>query len=137
MPNELTQRRATDLVEGHLRSAIAALSDTPTLRPLRNGRRPCPDPVTGEDGPTVSISRGFWLLDLDPDRTVGHLGTLREHWSDAGFRITADTYPVERIVTVENDDGFTMSVVVSDTGVLSISASSPCAVPDDTAAGPS
>lgn len=128
---ELTVGQATDQVERHLSDAIAALPDRPSLRPLRHSARPCPDPVTGEDGDTVMVSRGYWLEGLDQQPGV-YLDALRTHWSSHGFRVEADTHPVPRFVTVEHQtDGYGMSVVVSDTGMLSISASSPCAVPDD------
>lgn len=130
LATDLTEDDAVDQVEAYLRSAIEALPDEPELRALREGRRPCPDPLTGEDGPTVTVGRGYWLLGLDAARNHDYLTAIRTYWAESGFLVTGDTSPAERFVSVEHeDDGFRMSVVVSDAGVLSISASSPCAAP--------
>lgn len=128
MPEDLTEDEAVDQVEAYLRAAIEALPDVPELRALREGRRPCPDPLTGEDGSTVTVGRGYWLLGLDAGRNHAYLAAIRTFWAENGFLITGDTAPAERFVSVEHEeDGFRMSVVVSDAGVLSVSASSPCA----------
>lgn len=124
-----TEHDATALVEAHLRDAIAALPDQPALRPLRNGRRHCADPVTGEDSDTVAITRGFWLDGIPANRVGPSLAALRAHWGEHEFEIIADTSPVERFVEVQNAEGYRMSIVVSDAGVLSIGASTPCVLP--------
>ena len=129
---EMTEKQAIEVLKSLLHSAIAAMPATPSLRPLRRDTQPCTDPITDEDGSSVTVSRGYWLIGLDPQRTTDYVQALRSHWSASGFRITADTRPRDRWVVVEQrDGGYRMSVIVSDTGVLSISASSPCVAMDD------
>ena len=129
---ELTESHASEIVESLLRNAIATLPRPPRLKSLRAGAHPCTDPVTDEYESTVTVGRGYWLLGLDPKRATVYVEALRVHWLANGFLITADTRPQNRFVAVEQEDsGFRMSVTVSDTGVLAISASSPCVAPDN------
>lgn len=126
----LNADEATVTLESYLHEAIAALPEQPGLRPLRDGRRHCVDPVTDEDLDTVTISRGFWLDDVQADRVPACVAALREYWTEHGFEIRAETTPAEQFITVENADGYQMSIVVSAAGVLSIDGATPCVLPD-------
>ena len=126
----MTQADAAERVEQHLARAIGALPDKPALRIFRDHVREC---ASVDDAPSgrVEVSRGYWLDDLPADRNVQYVGALVTHWTANGFRVLADARPPDAFVSVENtDDGFRMSVALSDDGRLSLGASSPCVWPD-------
>jgi hypothetical protein len=135
----MTEDEATQRAEDHIRRAVAALPEQPTLTPLRSGSTECLDPTDNGPQGRYEVSRSYWLDDLPKDRNAEFVDALYEYWTANNFRVLTDKRDAhDRFVSVENnDDAFRMSVKQSVEGDLSLGASSPCiwpngAPPEDT-----
>lgn len=121
-------------LEGYLSAAVAVLPVPCSLRRFRAEQRRSPDPETGDYGAHVELTRGYWLDGIGPDHVAACFEAIHDHWIDAGFVVVSDARPDGWFLSVANPaDLYRMSLVASDAGTLSISATSSRVLPDDLA----
>ncbi|EID56434.1 hypothetical protein [Saccharomonospora xinjiangensis] len=130
----MTEDEAAQRAEEHIKKAVAALPEKPTLTLLRADSAECLDPTDNGPRGRYEVSRSYWLDNLPEGRNAEFVDALHEYWTTSNFRVLTDKRDGhDRFVSVEsNDDAFRMSVKESVEGDLSLGASSPCVWPDGT-----
>lgn len=128
----LTKEQASQRIDEHIKSAIAALPVKPSLSSLGGTSMECEDPTDHGPRGRYEISETYWLNDIPKSRNREFVDTLYRHWEHNNYRIRDDERAEDdKYVSVEhNDDGFRMSIAQNDDGDLSLGASSPCVWPD-------
>ncbi|WP_245900481.1 hypothetical protein [Prauserella shujinwangii] len=130
----LTEEEAAQRAEQHIRRAVAALPEKPTLTVQYADSAECLDPTDNGPRGRYQVGKTYWLDGVPSERNEEFVDALYDYWVSHGFRILTDKRSEsDRFVSVENDDdAFRMSVKQSVEGDLSLGASSPCVWPNGT-----
>ncbi|WP_049568070.1 hypothetical protein [Nocardiopsis sp. SBT366] len=126
----INEDEAVEKIDEHINDAVAVLPGDVRLEPL--GQPNFGGCEGGGENEPVSASHIYWLRDLDPEDNDANAEALHQYWSDNGYEVTSDRRPDKLSISVRNvEDGFGMTLRVSDEGTLSVGASSPCFHPEE------
>ncbi|WP_026126752.1 hypothetical protein [Nocardiopsis xinjiangensis] len=126
----INENQAVEKIDEHINDAVAVLPEDVRLEPLGQ-------PITGGcegggENESVTVSHTYWLRDLEPEDNEANAEALHQYWTDNGYEIMRDRRPDTLSISVQYpEDGFGMTLRVSDEGTLSVGASSPCFHPEE------
>lgn len=132
MGETMTEDEAAEKVQGHIDGVITALPEEAEIEAWQGPNfAACDDPTDGGSKNRVTVSETFWVRGLPVEDNDANIDLMYEYWTDNGYQILRDKRPEKMSVTVEHEESsFRMGVRVSNTGSLSLNASSPCVWPD-------
>ena len=132
----LTTQQAGDRANEHIKNAVDALPDNPSLRTknIVNDTMECKDPSDNGPRGRYTIYKSYWLKDIPKNHNTELVDTLYQYWKNNNYRILANQRSRDdKFISVQhNEDAFRMSVDEDDHGTLALGASSPCVWPDGT-----
>lgn len=128
----LTEEEAAQRAEEHIQRAVAALPVEPTLRLQDDSSMECLDPTDNGPRGRYEVGKTYWLEDLPSGSTAEVVDALYQYWVSNGYSVLNNERSSGDIfVSVQhNGDVFSMSVLESVDGDLSLAATSPCVWPD-------
>ncbi|WP_166355417.1 hypothetical protein [Phytoactinopolyspora limicola] len=122
----MTEAEALERAEQHIADAVAQIIPAPSVEPRRRLDIPCRDQAGRDDG-LYQVERRYWLHDLPVEDNRQTFDTLYAYWTDTGYEIVDDIRDrAQARALTAHSDGFTVHLLESVEGELSIRATSPC-----------